>query len=192
MCASFSAKAVRRAVVSGRLRQPHRILRSHLVQIGRVHVAKFGELAFVPARALNPLAGFQRFSRAPRSFGRFRRCWSRSLRFTCVELVDPAIGVVPVAIDQSRRRRPPVQIDDLRVRAHVRANIDIRTDREKSSVDPDGHRFRDRVVRIDGQNLAVEQNNFRRWPRAAFLRHGFGRTFERRHPNQSTNKYCRQ
>jgi hypothetical protein len=108
-----------------------------------------------------------------------------------VELFDPAVGVVPMAIDQSGRGRPPVKIDDLRIRADMRANFGVRSDREKSSVEPDGHRFHDGIMRIDGQNFPVEQNGFRRRTQRRIVRHSFGWMLKRRHPSECTDKYCR-
>jgi len=96
-----------------------------------------------------------------------------------------------VAVDQTRRRRPPVKIDDLRVRADMRANFGVRSDGEKSAVEPDGDSLHHGVVRIDSQNLAAEQDDFGNWSRRPAVRRNFLRTLERRHPDERTDKDCR-
>ncbi len=152
-----------------------------------VNVTQFGQLAFVPTGALNPLPGLHGF-RALADAANDLADARRIAQIDRVEFVQAAVGVVSMAVDQSRRRCSPVQIDDPRIRTSPRADIDIRTDRGNSSTDPDRDRLRNRIVRIDSQKCSVDENEVSRRPRRRILRHDPRRTLMRRNPDQPAYK----
>jgi hypothetical protein len=147
-------RRIAHTVVSGRMHQPHWIVRRNAVKICSGDVAPFGELALVPTVSLQPFAGFQPCNsrlHAPYHFGDGRGIAEMNV----IQLFHSGIGDMRVAIDEARCRGAAMQIDTLSAGAREPQNIPIGADGDDFPV-ADRQAFRNRVVRIHGEDPAVE------------------------------------
>ncbi len=150
---------VRHAVMAGGVHQPYGIFGRYRVEIGRLEIAPLGELALIPAVALQPFARLE--ARNPRAHPAHdlgdRRCIAK---MHVVELLDAAVGDVGMAVDEPRGCRTSVQIDPQRCGAGEAQDLPVRADRDDLSV-ADRQGLGDGVARIHGQNVSVEQQQLR-------------------------------
>src|SRR3984957_11669927 len=115
------------------MHQPHRILRRYPVQIGSEHIASLGQLALIPAIALQPFARFEPGDARlypPNHLGDARGI----AEVNVVELLDAGFGDVRMAVDESRRRGAAVQVDAPRGGAGEAQEVPIRADGDDPSI----------------------------------------------------------
>ena len=144
------------AVVSRGVRQPHRVVRGHRVEVGGGEVALLGVLALVPSAPPHPLTGLQAGDVVRHPFLRLGDRFDRG-----VAEVDGEQGIgfgeMDVAVDQPRRDRPAAKVDHLGDAADARLDLIGGADRGDPAAG-DGHRLRHRVAVIDRQDAAVDQD----------------------------------
>ena len=153
--------AVGCAIVSGRVLEPHGIVRCHRIQIARKDVATLGKLAFVPAFTLEP---FPRLELADSHAHALHDLCNvgRIAQLNVVELTQPAIGYMGMRVDETRGGRAPVQVDHARVRTLQREDCGVTAHREDAAV-ANRNGLRNRVAAVDRDHRAVHQNEIGRY-----------------------------
>ncbi len=155
--------AVDRGVVPGYVLQPDRVVGRDFVEVGGIDVAIFGELALVPAGAEDPFAGFGGCGSgldAADDLG--DACGVGQL--DVVELVDAAILIVTVGVDEAGSGGSAVEVEDLGVRVGEGEDLLFGADGDDCAV-ADGEGFGDGVFGVDGEDGSVDEDyvGFRRW-----------------------------
>ena len=160
-------RAVGDAVMARRVLEPHRVVGRDRVEIGRGDVPPLGELAFIPAGALHPLAGLG----APDAIGDALDDVG-DLRDRPVAEIDRVhcrrFGEMDVAVDEARRHGAALQIHHARLGTDERSDALDRSNGHDRSV-PDGDASSHGVAGIDRQDVPVDEDEIR-WSARGLLR----------------------
>ena len=149
------------AVVAHRVREPHRVLRRHRVEVRGVDVALLFELALVPARTLDPLARLGLLGAEAHEPRRIRGALDvRIAQVHDVEKLDASPGEVHVGVEEAGRDRAAGELDPFGAFTSEALDLGTRSHREDSTV-ADGHRLRDRVVGVDGEDRSADEDPVR-------------------------------
>ena len=156
---------VGRSVVPGGVHNPYRIVRRSFIQIGSEDVAMLGEFAFVPAIAAEPLAGFKCCSALADSAHHVINAGGVA-EADLVKFTDTAIGEAAVAVNQAGRGGVSVQIDNSSAIGGASLHVRVRAHGDNLSL-ADRHGLRDRVLRVDCDDVSVDQHDVAVGDRAA-------------------------
>ena len=154
----LQGRRIGRAVVAHCLLEPHGIVRRQRVEVGRQDHAALGQLALVPARALNPFATLAlRASLADLLRDLGDRLHGRKAKIEAEVLFGAAGREVAVRVDQTGRDREAFQVEDLRLRPDPGTHGFARPDgRDLAAGNGDG--LRHAVARVHGEHLRVQQD----------------------------------
>ena len=147
---------VRDTIVTGRVLQPDRIVGGDRINVRRKQIAPLCELAFIPAITLQPFAGLEArdgFANPADGLGNRRDV----AQLHVIELADATVGDMSVAVDESRRCRPAIEIDPAGL-APGEAQYFLRRADGNDLAPAHCQGFCNGVLGVDRQNRAMKQH----------------------------------